>query len=93
MVCVLQTMDQRISFLVLLAAGLLCLGLIPSCRAGEPGDDALQEDLDVEDELEPGFVEAEEEELEDEAPPAPKTPPIPKVRLVAPPLVVVASRD
>ena len=85
--CVLQTMDQKLGFLVLLAAGLLCLNLIPICRAEEPVEDALQEDLDAEDELDPGFVGAEEDDealdgdLEDEAPPAPKTPPTPKVRL------------
>lgn len=49
-------------------------------------EDVLQEELDVEDELDPGFVGAEEEEelegdLQDEAPPTPKTPPVPKVRL------------
>lgn len=80
-------MDQRIRFLVLLAAGLLCLNLIPICRAEDPVEDALQEDLDVEDELDPGFVGADEDDedlegdLQDEAPPAPKTPPTPKVRL------------
>lgn len=83
--CLLQTMDQKIGFLVLLAAGLLCLNLIPICWAEDPLEDALQEDLDVEDELDPGFVGAEEEEelegdLQDEAPPTPKTPPVPKVR-------------
>lgn len=74
--------------MVLLAAGLLCLNLIPICRAEDPVEDALQAELDVEDELDPGFVGAEEEDdeelegdLEDEAPPAPKTPPTPKVRL------------
>lgn len=82
-------MDQKISFLVLLAAGLLCLNLIPICRAGESLEDGLQEDLDVEDELDPGFVGAEEEDdedlegdVQDEAPPAPKTPPTPKVSLL-----------
>lgn len=82
-------MDQKISFLVLLAAGLLCLNIIPICWAGESLEDGLQEDLDVEDELDPGFVGAEEEDdedleadLQDEAPPAPKTPPTPKVRLL-----------
>lgn len=79
-------MDQRISFLVLLAAGLLCLNLIPICRAEDPLEDALQEDLDVEDELDPGFIKAEEDDeelegdLQDEAPSAPKTPPTPKVK-------------
>lgn len=78
-------MDQKIRFLVLLAAGLLCLNLIPICWAEDPLEDVLQEDLDVEDELDPGFVGAEEEEelegdLQDEAPPTPKTPPVPKVR-------------
>lgn len=79
-------MDQKIRFLVLLAAGLLCLNLIPICWAEDPVEDVLQEDLDVEDELDPGFVGAEEEEelegdLQDEALPTPKTPPVPKVRL------------
>lgn len=78
-------MDQKIRFLVL-AAGLLCLNLIPICWADDPVEDVLQEDLDVEDELDPGFVGAEEDEelegdLQDEAPPTPKTPPVPKVRL------------
>lgn len=80
-------MDQKIRFLVLLAAGLLCLNLIPICWAEDPVEDVLQEDLDVEDELDPGFVGAAEEDeelegdLQDEAPPTPKTPPVPKVRL------------
>lgn len=80
-------MEQKIRFLVLLAAGLLCLNLIPICWAEDPMEDVLQEDLDVEDELDPGFVGAADEdeeleaELQDEAPPTPKTPPVPKVRL------------
>ncbi|XP_056899479.1 calnexin isoform X2 [Takifugu flavidus] len=82
-------MDQKIRFLVLLAAGLLCLNLIPICWAEDPVEDVLQEDLDVEDELDPGFVGAEEDEelegdLQDEAPPTPKTPPVPKVTYKAP---------
>lgn len=82
-------MDQKIRFLVLLAAGLLCLNLISICWAEDPMEDVLQEDLDVEDELDPGFVGAEEDEelegdLQDEAPPTPKTPPVPKVRLKPP---------
>lgn len=80
--CVLQTMDRR--FLVLVAAaGLLCLSLAPVGGAEDPLGDALQEDLDVEDEIEPGFVDDDDDleaDLQDEAPPAPKTPPTPKVR-------------
>lgn len=76
-------MDQR--FLVLLAAGLLCLGLAPICRAEDSVEDALDDDMDVEDELDPGFIgteDGEEEEVEGgEASSAPKTPPTPKVRV------------
>lgn len=76
-------MDQR--FLVLLAAGLLYLSLAPICWAEDPVEDALDDDMDVEDELDPGFIGAEdgeEEEVEGgEAPSAPKTPPTPKVRV------------
>lgn len=83
----LQTMDQKVGLFVLLAAGLLCLSLAPVSRAEEDLiEDGLGDDMDVEDELDLGLAGAddEEEELEgdmqDEAPPEPKTPPTPKVR-------------
>lgn len=59
---------------VLLAAGLLCLSLVPVCQAQD-----LDEDVDVEDDLDLGLAgtEDDEEELEgdeqDETPPATKT--------------------
>lgn len=82
----LQTMDQRVGLFILLAAGLLCLSLAPVSRAEDPVEDGLDDDMDVEDELDLGFGGAEEEEelegdVQDEAPPTPKTPPTPKVRL------------
>lgn len=84
----LQTMDQRVGLFVLLAAGLLCLSLAPVSRAEDLVEDSLGDDVDVEDELDLGLAGADEEEeelegdLQDEAPPAPKTPPTPKVRLI-----------
>ncbi|XP_060935899.1 calnexin isoform X1 [Limanda limanda] len=81
-------MDQRLGLLVLLAAGLLCLSLAPGSQAEHQGLDALDDDVDVEDELDLGLGGADEEELEgdaqDEAPPAPTTPPAPKVTYKAP---------
>ncbi|XP_069000035.1 calnexin isoform X1 [Embiotoca jacksoni] len=85
-----ETMDQRVGFFLLLAAGLLCLSLAPVSRADDLIEDILGDDVDVEDELDLGLAgaEDEEEELEgdvlDEAPPAPKTPPTPKVTYKAP---------
>lgn len=81
----LQTMDQRVGLFVLLVAGLLCLSLAPVSRADDLVEDGLDDDVDVEDELDLGLAGAEEEEelegdAQDEAPPAPKTPPTPKVR-------------
>lgn len=70
-------MDRRLGFLVLMAAGLLVLGLAPPTRAEE--DQVLDQDdgLDVEDELDLGLVDEEEggdapEEEAAKAPPAPK---------------------
>lgn len=82
----LQTMDQRVGLFVLLAAGLLCLSLAPISRAEDLVEDSLGDEMDVEDELDLGLAGAEDEEevegdMQDEAPPAPKTPPTPKVRL------------
>ncbi|XP_072251284.1 calnexin isoform X1 [Leuresthes tenuis] len=82
-----MTMHQRVVLFVLLAAGLLCLSLAPVSQAQEPDEDGLSDDVDVEDELDLGLAgtEDEDEDLEgDEAPPAPKTPPIPKVTYKAP---------
>ncbi|XP_068596286.1 calnexin [Brachionichthys hirsutus] len=81
-------MDQRLGLFVLLAGGLLCLGLIPVSRAQEL-DDYLGDDMDIEDELDLGLAGTEEEEepegeMQDEAPPPPKTPPVPKVTYKAP---------
>ena len=77
-------MDHRIGLLVLLAAGLLCLSLAPVSQAEHQVEDSLDDDVDVEDELDLGLAGADEEELEgdvqDEAPAAPTTPPVPKVR-------------
>ncbi|XP_047440699.1 calnexin [Mugil cephalus] len=77
-------MDQRLGLLVLLAAGLLCLGLSPVCQADDLVDDQ-GDDMDVEDEmhLDLAGAEEEEEELEEEGD-APKTPPTPKVTYKAP---------
>lgn len=80
-------MDQRFGFIVLLAAGLLCLSLAPVSRAQEPMEGGLDDDMDVEDELDLGLAGAEDEEelegdVQDDAPHAPKTPPTPKVRVM-----------
>uniref|UniRef100_A0A3Q3MGE1 Calnexin n=1 Tax=Mastacembelus armatus TaxID=205130 RepID=A0A3Q3MGE1_9TELE len=83
-------MDQRFGLFILLAAGLLCLSLAPTSWAEDTDEDALGDDVDVEDELDLGLNEAEDEDEElevdeqDEAPPAPKTPPTPKVAYKAP---------
>lgn len=68
-------MDQRVGLFILLAAGLLCLSLVPICRAHDEIEDIGGEDVDVdvEDEL--------EEDAQDEAPTTPQAPPTPKVRL------------
>lgn len=80
-----QTMDQRVGLFILLAAGLLCLSLVPVCQAEDQVEDTKSDDVDVEDELDLDLAGADEEEedgdIQDEAPPAPKTPPTPKVRL------------
>lgn len=78
-------MHQKAVLAVLLAAGLLCLALAPVCRAEDVPEDDQVDDLDVEDELDLlGGVEEEDEELDgdvqDEAPPSPKTPAAPKVK-------------
>ncbi|XP_034545953.1 calnexin isoform X1 [Notolabrus celidotus] len=84
-------MNQRVGLFVLLAAGLLCLTLVPVSRAEDLVEDGLGDDMDVEDEeldLSLGGAEEEEDELDvdmqDEEPPAPKTPPAPKVTYKAP---------
>lgn len=79
-------MHQRVTLFLLVAAGLLFLSLAPVSRAEGGLEEGLDDDLDVEDELDLGLAgtddegEGLEEEGEDEAPPAPKTPPVPKVR-------------
>ncbi len=83
----LQTMDQKVGLFVLLAAGLLCLSLAPISQAEDLDEDALGDDMDVEDDLDLDLAGTDEEledmegDIQDEAPPAPKTPPTPKVRL------------
>lgn len=81
-------MDRRLGFLLLVAAGLLVLGLAPPTRADDQLDQVLDQDdgLDVEDELDLGLVDEEEEEggdaPEEEA--AKAAPPAPKVTYKAP---------
>ncbi|CAK6979822.1 calnexin [Scomber scombrus] len=81
-------MDQRVWLSVLLALGLVCLSLAPVSRADDVMEDALGDDVDVEDELDLDVagVEDDEEELDlqDEAADAPKAPAIPKVTYKAP---------
>lgn len=78
-----QTMDRRLSLLLLVAAvaGLLVLGLAPPTSAEDDLDQLDPDDgLDVEDELDLGLVDEEdgeggdtpEEEVAKAAPPAPK---------------------
>lgn len=76
-------MNQRVGLFVLLAAGLLCLSLGPVSRADDLVEDGLDgDDADVEDEMDLSLAEDEdlEDDVQDEAPPAPKTPPSPQVR-------------
>lgn len=78
-------MNQRVGLFVLLAAGLLCLSLAPASRAEDLVEDGPDgEDADVEDEMDLGLAGDENEDLEedvqDEASSAPKTPPSPQVR-------------
>ncbi|XP_074505665.1 calnexin isoform X1 [Sebastes fasciatus] len=85
-------MDQKVVLFVLLAAGLIFIGLAPLSQAEDLMDDGLGDDVDVEDELDLGLAGAEEEEeldlegdmQDEEAPAEPKTPPIPKVTYKAP---------
>ncbi|XP_047190245.1 calnexin isoform X3 [Scophthalmus maximus] len=82
-------MDQRVGLLVLLAAGLLCLTLAPVSRAQDLDEAGLDDDVDVEDDLDLGLAGADEgeldgEDVQDDAPSAPKTPPTPKVTYKAP---------
>ncbi|XP_035862350.1 calnexin isoform X2 [Sander lucioperca] len=80
-------MNQKVGLFVLLAAGLLCLSLVS--RAEDPIEDGLGDDVDVEDEMDLGLAGDEEElegdgDMQEDAPPAPKTPPTPKVIYKAP---------
>ncbi|KAL3973477.1 anoctamin-2 [Sarotherodon galilaeus] len=82
-------MNQRVGLFVLLAAGLLCLSLAPVSRGDDLVEDGLDgDDADVEDEMDLSLAGDEDEDLEDdvqdEAPPAPKTPPSPQVTYKAP---------
>ncbi|KAF7658037.1 hypothetical protein LDENG_00018230 [Lucifuga dentata] len=88
-----ETMDHKsLGVCVFLAVGLLSLSLSPAVQAEDLIEDALSDDLDVEDDLDLGVAgtndDVEEEELDvdiqDEAPPAPKIPPTPKVNYKAP---------
>ncbi|XP_029368871.1 calnexin isoform X2 [Echeneis naucrates] len=74
-------MDQRVGLFIFLALGLLCLSVAPVSQAQDVVDD-----VDVEDEDDLGLAGAEDEldgELQEEAPPAHKTP-TPKVTYKAP---------
>lgn len=77
-------MNQRVGLFVLLAAGLLCLSLAPVSRGDDLVEDGLDgDDADVEDEMDlslAGDEEDLEDDVQDEAPPAPKTPPSPQVK-------------
>ncbi|XP_059202974.1 calnexin [Centropristis striata] len=83
-------MDQKVGLLVLLAAGLLCLSVAPLSGAQDLMEDALGDEVDVEDELDLGMAAGDEEDeeldgdMQDEAPAAPKAPPVPKVTYKAP---------
>ncbi|XP_008419222.1 calnexin isoform X1 [Poecilia reticulata] len=79
-------MHQKALLFVLLAAGLLCVGLVPTCRAQDQNQD---EDADVEDDLDldldlAGTEDDDELDVDEEAPPAPKAPAAPKVTYKAP---------
>lgn len=72
-------MHQKALLFVLLAVGLLCIGLAPACRAQDQNQD---EDADVEDDLDldlAGTEDNDELDGEEETPPAPKAPAAPKV--------------
>ncbi|CAN9514631.1 unnamed protein product [Ophioblennius macclurei] len=76
-------MNPRLGFLLLVAVGLLSLGLAQFTER-----DDLDE-LDVEDELDLDLAGTDEdddleEDVQDDAPPAPKTPPTPQVTYKAP---------
>ncbi|XP_054886858.1 calnexin-like [Poeciliopsis prolifica] len=75
-------MHQKALLFVLLAVGLVCLGLAPACRAQNQDEDA-----DVEDDLDldlAGTEDDDELDGDEEAPPAPKAPTAPKVTYKAP---------
>lgn len=77
-------MNRRVWLCVVMAAGLLCLSVVPTSRAEDLVEDTLGEDVDVEDELDLDLAGDEEDleaDLQDEAPPTLKAPPTPKVRL------------
>lgn len=72
-------MHQKALLFVLLAVGLLCLGLTPACQAQNRDEDAdVEDDLDLDLDL-AGTEDDDELDRDEEAPPAPKAPAAPKV--------------
>ncbi|XP_014828157.1 PREDICTED: calnexin isoform X2 [Poecilia mexicana] len=77
-------MHQKALLFVLLVAGLLCIGLAPTCWAQDQNQD---EDADVEDDLDldlAGTEDDDELDGDEETPPTPKAPAVPKVTYKAP---------
>ncbi|XP_077388459.1 calnexin isoform X2 [Festucalex cinctus] len=84
-------MDRTVLTLcVVLATGIFCLSLLPTCGAHHPDEDVLDEDVDVDDDddmdLDLDLMGAHDELDDDhhDAPPPPKTPAVPKVTYKAP---------
>ncbi|XP_077429542.1 calnexin isoform X2 [Vanacampus margaritifer] len=79
-------MDRTVWLCVVLATGVLCLSLVPTCAAHDPDEDVLDQDVDVDDDdMDLDLMGVHEEPEDDHDTPAPpKTPAVPKVTYKAP---------